>query len=190
MFAYCNNNPVNGSDPTGSIPVLDGFIHREVLKDIRKKNPTLSDKNTCVRYRNQNKEYTGKWGFCDLYNTVTGEVWELKKDSNSRSCRTDKALEQLNKYVNGTLLWTPALNLKKPYITKIPETHFKVETLYCTYEVDYWDESNGILRYDYSISINAKNVAQTIMIIGLSAFGGFMAMGSAGAAGLGGLLPA
>lgn len=25
------------------------------------------------------KDRTGKWGYCDLYNSKTGEVWELKK---------------------------------------------------------------------------------------------------------------
>ena len=190
MFAYCNNNPVNSSDPTGNIPVLDGYIHREVLKDICKKNQALSDKQTCVRYRNEKKEYTGKWGFCDLYNKDTGEVWELKKNSNSKSCRTENALKQLDNYVNGTLLWTPALNLKKPYKTEIPANNFTVQNMYCTYDVSYWNEGNGILRYDYSISINTQNVAQTIMIIGIAALGGYAAMGIAGAAGLGGLLPA
>lgn len=37
------------------------------------------------------KDRSGKWGYCDLYNSKTGEVWELKKNSTSPSCTTANA---------------------------------------------------------------------------------------------------
>ena len=194
MFAYCNSNPVNSSDPTGRSPILDGYIHREVLKEICNKNGQLSYTQTCVRYRDANNEYTGKWGFCDLYNKITGEVWELKKKSNSRSCQTENALKQLDNYVKGTLLWNPALELKKPNVTEIPSSMFTVKDRHVTYNVTYWDEGNGILRYSYTVSPNKENIAQSVAIIGI-AVAGYAAMGIPGlvagfSSGLGGLCPA
>ena len=186
MFAYCNNNPITWCDPTGAIPVLDAFIHREVLKEINSKKKELSYQHTCVRYRDNNGEYTGKWGFCDLYNVLTGEVWELKKNSTSKSCQTSNALIQLEKYTNGRLLWQPDLPLTKPTQTIIEPGHFKRETQYCTFYVDYWSEGNGILRYDYSVSVNTEALGQAAGMIGI-AMTALLLMGMGGYAGLGGL---
>ena len=156
----------------------------------REKRLKKSTERTYVRYRDDNGDYTGKWGYCDLYNVKTGEVWELKKNSNSKSCRTENALIQLEQYTMGHLLWQPDLPLKKPDTTVITGGHFTRDTLYCTYDVDYWSEGNGILRYDYSISINANRVLQTVAIIGIAVISGFNPMGITGGIGLGGLLPA
>lgn len=180
MFAYCGNDPVNNCDPTGDIPILDAYIHREVLKEISNGNSELSYTKTCIRYRDENKEYTGKWGFCDLYNTSTGEVWELKKNSDSKSCRTENAIKQLDNYVNGTLLWTPVLKLKKPDTTQIPGDTFPIHDTYFSYNARYWNEDNGILRYDYSVSVNTTNVVLSIIAVGIIAITGSVSIGAAG----------
>lgn len=124
MFAYCNNNPVNYADESGCVPqaVTDKLVHDMVLAHICAKQPNLSWFNTCIYYNGEN--FWGGWGFCDLYNSQTGEVWELKKYSNSYSCRTSTALGQLARYTNGRLKSNKNLKLHMPYTTTINSGSF------------------------------------------------------------------
>ncbi len=150
MFAYCSNSPVNLYDNSGTAPqaIEDKMVHDMVLANICGANGNLSCINTCIYYNGT--DFWGGWGFCDLYNTITGEVWELKKNSSSRSCRTSAALAQLTKYVSGRLKHNKSLPLCLPYITTISSGHFSFEANGYIYTVNYWSESNGILRYDYT----------------------------------------
>ena len=79
MFAYCNNNPAACVDGDGDIPqaVTDKLVHDAVLAMIAFEQPNLSMTQTCIYYNGEN--IWGGFGYCDLFNTVTGEVWELKK---------------------------------------------------------------------------------------------------------------
>jgi len=146
MFAYCGNNPVNRRDASGLAWELttDALIHNAVLDHLCKEYPELSWKKTYIKHKNSLKR-----GFCDLFNTDTGEVWELKKDSDSRSCLTKNATTQLEGYLSGYLGHYPSLTLKKPYCTTINRGKFLHKLGDKTYEVEYWDEGNGILRYKY-----------------------------------------
>ena len=149
MFAYCNNNPVNYADESGCVPqaVTDKLVHDMVLAHICAKQPNLSWFNTCIYYNGEN--FWGGWGFCDLYNSQTGEVWELKKYSNSYSCRTSTALGQLARYTNGRLKSNKNLKLHMPYTTTINSGSFSFTHNGYIYNVSYWSEGNGILRYRY-----------------------------------------
>ena len=114
MFAYCLNNPVVGHDPTGEL--TDAQIHDSVLAAIILNYMIegyygLSMVDTMIYYNGKN--IWNGWGFCDLYDTQTGEVWELKKDSSSYSCTTKQAKKQLGKYVNGRLADDPDLALSR-----------------------------------------------------------------------------
>ena len=148
-YAYCNNAPVCCCDADGNIPqvVIDKHIHDKVLDYICRNNEELSWKNTCVYYNGKN--FLGGRGFCDLYNINTGEVWELKKRSESKSCQTSVALRQLQRYVDGKLKVNLDQNLHFPYITPINSESFTYEWLGYEFDVSYCSEGNGILRYHY-----------------------------------------
>ena len=152
MFAYCGGNPVNNFDSSGCIPraVEDRYIHDEVLKYICGLDDTnsLQYTKTCIYFNGI--DWYGGWGFCDLYNSATGEVWELKKDSSSRRCSTVFANLQLGKYINGVLKYSPELDLCRPYTTIISDGHFFTSSILYEYEVNYRNEGNGILKYSYS----------------------------------------
>ena len=149
MFAYCNNTPVFYVDESGCIPraVIDKIVHDAVLADICDNQANLSWTGTCIYYNGDN--FWGGWGFCDLYNTQTGEVWELKKASSSYSCRTSTALRQLERYTNGRLKNNKDLELHMPYKTTISKGIFSFTKDGYIYNVSYWSENNGILRYTY-----------------------------------------
>jgi len=108
----------------------------------------VSFKDTCIYYNREN--WLGGWGFCDLYNKKTGEVWELKKDSDSKSCQKENAEAQLNNYIRGRLKYDLNRELKLPNTTHIAKGTFTCEILGYDYLVNYREEENGILRYSYN----------------------------------------
>lgn len=92
MFTYCNNNPICCADPTGEL--TGGQIHDSVLAAIildytKAGYSFLSMRDTKIYYNGKN--IWNGWGYCDLYDIQTGEVWELKKDSKSYTCTTTYA---------------------------------------------------------------------------------------------------
>ena len=166
MFAYCNNTPVSFKDSTGTIPqaVEDAMVHNRVLNEICKQNSALCRKKTCIYYNGS--DFTGGWGFCDLYNADTGEVWELKKKSDSPSCTTQAARNQLDKYLCGRLKNAPDMKLHKPYCTIIVGGHFSFTKNGYVYDVTYWNEGEGILRYNYDKSkTEGRKVAEAIVAV-------------------------
>ena len=171
MFAYCNNAPVSFKDNTGTIPqaVEDAMVHNRVLKHICAQNSALRRWKTCIYYNGT--DFKGGWGFCDLYNADTGEVWELKKQSDSPSCTTPAARAQLDRYLSGKLKNSPDKKLYKPYCTIIEGGHFSFTKDGYVYDVTYWNEGEGILRYKYDKSkTEGRKVAEafaTILAVGL-----------------------
>ena len=164
MFAYCNNNPVNHYDSNGKLPqaVEDAIVHRKVLKAICGQDDNLRRTQTCIYYNGVN--FLGGWGFCDLYNISTGEVWELKKNSSSYSCTTAAATAQLSNYVSGSLKHHPDLELFTPYKTQILDGKTTLMMNGYVYDVTYWNEGNGILRYDYTKSkTDTRRTAEVIV---------------------------
>ena len=171
MFAYCGNNPVNYYDNSGCIPqaVEDAIVHNKVLKVISGQNSDLRCTQTCIYYNGT--DYRKGWGFCDLYNVSTGEVWELKKDSNSWSCTTSAAQVQLAGYTSGRLKHHPDLQLYTPYKTTISGGAFSFAMAGYIYSVEYWNEGEGILRYSYSKekTESRKTAEVTIAVLAISA---------------------
>lgn len=103
--------------------------------------------DTTIYYNGKNR--LGGIGFCDLYDWKSGEVWELKRKSDARSCKTSAAKAQLDNYVSGRLKAEPGLELKVGY-TKFSSGSLTVTDWTGQYKIDYWEEGEGILRYDYT----------------------------------------
>ena len=150
QFSYCENNPVNFFDTTGCLlqAVRDKMVHDMVLTRMCGNNPALKMTQTCVYYNGKN--WLGGFGYCDLYNSQTGEVWELKKQSYSYSCTTAAAQCQLARYTAGKLKHNPNLRLVLPYQTIISEGTFEFTDSNYIYHVNYWYEGYGVLRYSYT----------------------------------------
>ena len=163
MFAYCNNNPTCNSDPTGEL--TDGQIHDSVLAAIiidyrRSGYYHLSMTDTMVYYNGKNR-WSG-WGYCDLYDLQTGEVWELKKASNSYSCTTSAAKRQLGKYVNGCLASDPDLQLSRGGDLVFGTNTYTIKDSSGTYTITYWQECQGILRYSYTFKKDYENSQKAV----------------------------
>ena len=188
MYIYCLNDPVNLFDETGEIPkvIQDKKIHDYVLLDIQLSNPDLTMFNTGIYYNGVNA--LGGWGFCDLYNKKTGEVWELKKDVNKGSCKIENAQIQLERYVNGTLIHDPKLKLQVATEIIPSNTFYLYEGMY-VYRVTYKDAGNGMLRYDYDKYLrkeyqDALDAAMYIVKTTAELLGKFMSGGFAAGTGM------
>ena len=98
----------------------------------------------------------GFWGFADLVNSRTGEVWEVKKDTVS----TTSATKQLAKYVTGKLHIDQYLELHVggSQGTVITERRIIKHFGPLTYHVHYWDCGNGIIQYRYDTILNWEAV--------------------------------
>ena len=188
MFVYCLNNPVCFSDPTGAL--TDGQIHDAVLATIiytymSTGYYTLSMQGTLIYYNGRN--WLSGWGFCDLYDSATGEIWELKKSSAAYSCTTKYAKRQLGKYINGCLAKYPDLLLSRGGDLIYGKQKFTITTEDGIYTVTYWQECQGILRYSYTFQKrNNQQSVQNIraaLILGGGAMlvAGFCMTGSTGA---------
>ena len=172
MFAYCGNNPVNFEDPTGEL--TQGQIHNLVLEEIIKEKKkegrkTLSCHRTCIYYNCV--DFWGGWGFCDLYDVASGEVWELKKESSSYTCSTEYATRQLKNYVSGRLKNMPNLKLKSGGRLLTGKSSFTYTDSSGTYNILYWEQGNGILRYAY-IKTKRPSPDSAQLLLGF-ALGGF-----------------
>ena len=98
---------------------------------------------TTIYYNKCN--FLGGWGFCDLYDTDSGEVWELKRVTVS----FEKAKDQLKKYTNGRLKRNLDLPLKTGGFLFEGKREFSVSDDDGTYKITYWQGEDGILWYDY-----------------------------------------
>ena len=154
MFAYCLNNPINHIDPHGDY--TDGQIHDLVIEEIVKRQ---AQKGRILKYKRvdtliiYDRVWRNKWfGFCDIYDPNTGEVWEVKKQSNSYTCSTKYALDQLDNYINnGYLVSDPELGRRLPISSVGSGLFSKTDTWGNVYSIHYWEEGNGIIRYEYVV---------------------------------------
>ena len=154
MFAYCLNNPVNHLDSHGYY--TDGQIHDFVIEEIVKRE---ARKDRALKHNRADTliiydhAWRNKWfGFCDLYDPNTGEVWEVKKQSNSYTCSTKYALDQLNNYINnGYLVSDSDLKRRLPTSSLGSGLFSKTDAWGNMYSIHYWEEGNGIIRYEYVV---------------------------------------
>ena len=101
-----------------------------------------------IEYRNHT------YGYCDLYDIMTHEIWEVKRNGSSYSCSDAFASMQLNNYINnGTFKHQEQ---KGDYIKGGTKTNIETWTFHKhdpssggVYRITYWDAGNGIIKYDY-----------------------------------------
>jgi len=176
MFAYCNNNPVNYSDPSGKA-LTPTHIHNAVVDDIIRHNPGKTKTSPKILY--YATYYGREYGLCDVYDINTGEVWDVKRYKGGTTCSPSAATRQLENYTNnGYLKALPGLSLTKGgTYTTIPANVFKVrdDLGKQTYVIGYWDAGiydsvAGIVYYDY-ICIRDPELSSGAASIGLGVLG-------------------
>ena len=99
MFAYCNNNPVLHSDPTGTSAQIwsvlfgdhyPGYIHRQVQLHIIASGIV------------QGELYFAGVGRADIYDPETKEMWEIKHAGSIPVERMELAGKQVWKYIEAS----------------------------------------------------------------------------------------
>ena len=154
MFAYCGNNPVFRRDDSGTY-YTPGQIHDFVVHDICKNNPNKTGDDTYISYYSPilkgKKWYT--YGFCDIYDTETHEVWEVKRLGGGSTCSPAAAGIQLANYVlRGFLKHHDSWLLKQGGTDTYIEPNMFTKTDsdgQGMYVIGYFDAGNGLVFYDY-----------------------------------------
>ena len=167
-YTYCMGNPINYSDPTGEL-TWPGEIHNAVSDHIvwtqllNKKR--LLQQNKYVSYGH----FKG-YGFADLYDSKTGEVWEIKRDKPEEHI---SGPAQLQKYIN---------NIKgaKTGASVGRDTFYYFSSgkicpgLPSLYKVIYESDNSGMIYYDYDevfdgdLYAAALTAALALMALGMS----------------------
>ena len=157
LFAYCNNNPVLFSDPSGNAPSLKILtsLHNAVVRDaikVLKKNGFKGCKTQWATYPAPKDGEPPKSnypnGYMDIYHYERNYVWEVKRN-NDRGKRTGR--EQLNKYTGSH---RKEMNLLSPRRTK-PVRGIEIRGTFATqegiYDITYkWD--GALILYDYKVN--------------------------------------
>jgi len=135
-------------------------IHNWVVADIARRIPDMTSNRwvTSPRIRT--------FGVVDLVHLRTGEVWEVKRDTQSIS----RAQRQIGRYTaEGARLWLNTItegeetfrNLHQRQLvlggsegTTIPTRVILQNHLLRIYTVTYWDFGGGIIQYDFTWGYN------------------------------------
>ena len=160
LYSYCMDNPVEHIDITGELALW--LVHNWVVDDIQAKYKVDG------MIKNKMVAYEFGFGFADLVNDKTGEVWEVKKSTVPMRL----AEKQLAKYTSHRLVTLPDLTLKTGGTggTIIEENSFVRTEGLDTYYVHYWDCGNGIIQYEYEKVTDWRAVGE--MMIGTLIIGG------------------
>lgn len=148
MFAYCGNNPVMCSDPTGTKRKIwfqlfqdhdPGYLHRAVQVHI------LTTKNIeAVVY--QSEYYMAGVGRADIVSLRTGEMWEIKYGGSGADAYLngiDSATAQLDRYIS------KGSTLKKGRANTFSGS-FTVGVGSLNYFVSYSTPKEGVILYNVS----------------------------------------
>jgi len=155
LYAFCMNNPIMYIDPSGHLSL--SLVHNWVVADIHSKYAAVGMTS------NKMIDYSFGFGFADLVNLTTGEVWEVKKSTVSMT----SAINQLAKYTSNTLHVNKnlALSTGGSKGTVIMPNSFVKTVGFDTYFVNYWDCGNGIIQYDYNRMTDWKAVGNAMVCI-------------------------
>ncbi len=189
MFAYCGNNPIIRIDDKGQY-YTSGQIHDFVIDDICSRDFTKKGSRQDNKIIYSKPFFFSTYGYCDVRDSITNEIWELKRFSNAPSCQFAYAYTQLSNYVGGHLENNPQANLKyggektmiSPNVFTKTDNDGRGE-----YVIGYWDTGVGVLFYDYMYIPSGDEVAVGIGIVIMAGLAG-ASIGAGAGAGI--LIPA
>ena len=174
MFSYCENNPVNNSDPNGNRWIalaLQRLIHNEVANRVAMAIHGWHNVYVKKEVHRDNKTEV-KRGFLDVYDPIENSYYEVKSNTTAYSNRTKR---QMEKYDGSELGYNGRGPISRG--TQHPSGSFN----YGIYDVSYTTPESGLVTYEAKINPNrAVAAVGTIAVC--------MAMGAFGTAiGVGGL---
>lgn len=192
MFAYCGNNPIIRVDDSGQY-YTRGQIHDFVIDDICDKDSRKRGSRAENKIIYSKPVFFSTYGYCDLQDITTNEIWELKRFGIAPSCQFAYAYSQLSNYVDGHLEKKPTQKLKFGGTQTMIESNVFTKLDNDgkgTYVIGYWDTGVGVLFYDYTYIPSGDELVVGIAMVAMGALAGW-ALGTAGAgAGAGALIAA
>jgi len=167
LYVYRLNNPVYYVDPSGSL-VWPGEIHNAVSNHIQREQL-----RNYRRWITANKivHYGGiKYGFANLYDKATGEVWEIKPlsyyDKNTKRIASEAQLQRYIDNIDGAIAGS-SLGSGSFYYFSMG----KVVPVSQVYKVYFESHNNGMIYYWYDPIFNEEAAAAiTLMLAAMAAW--------------------
>jgi RHS repeat-associated protein len=152
MYAYCLNNPVNGTDSHGLMTLTFDEIHKQVQLDMINNQGRRMTSEVHVVYDVIDELWGTSYGFADVMDLATGEMWEIKPVGYPMT----KAIYQLNMYVmNYKYSKRPGYPSKARVGGRITMRSFDYDNILGHYKITYWYANYGIVYYKYVFTPNA-----------------------------------
>jgi len=147
-YAYCKGNPIMFSDPSGLL--WQGRIHNDVVdKIVELDQPPGMQSNKRVDFPQLPRGSRGRmrYGYVDLFNPITHEMWEVKRCTESIVLATS----QLSLYTNGRMHAEQYSNINDWHSgSDFADFNFVAVHGVERYYVKYWSvPGTGIVYYDY-----------------------------------------
>jgi hypothetical protein len=158
MYAYCQGDPVNLWDPSGSEGMPWGLLNSRNEIHIAVQKYILANSGVQGLAKEKRIYYpSGKYGSADLANKYTGEVWEIKPTS----VEIVAGLVQIAKYVSSKNKWADksfAQPITKGRLAKSPSDALNGgRFLYrgkqgVDFIVSYTNHGNGVITYYFELA--------------------------------------
>jgi RHS repeat-associated protein len=162
LYVYGLNNPIYYVDPSGDL-VWPGEIHNAVSDHIWWMqgfgNGRWLTPNKYVGYG-----FLKGFGFADLYDKKTGEVWEIKPFSYESKIKKRTAAEaQLQKYIDN-------IDGAKAGKSFGSESFYyfsfgKIVPLPQVYLVTFRSDNNGMIYYEYDEIVDGEKIAAALALL-------------------------
>jgi RHS repeat-associated protein len=149
MYSYCQNNPVVGIDSNGLMMLYNSEIHAYVQKYLLDNLGRPLKAETRILFDEMDEVWGTSFGYADLMDVSTGEMWEIKPVSWPLA----KAQYQLNMYISNYNKKTDRL-LDAKNGGLITGKTIPYDNILGHYEVTYWYVSSGIIYYKYELMPN------------------------------------
>lgn len=131
------------------------YFHREVQLDVVAKNANITIEKK-IRYKNENKEFTGEFGYADLFKEGEKDcyIWEVKPFSFSVKPNKTLGEQQLARYVATNPNYHPGnKSINGGSITRYFTVIHAGYTEYVKYVITYTVENNGLVIYHFERSL-------------------------------------
>ena len=164
MGLYITITPVRYVDPTGEL-VWPGEIHNAVSNHILwsqlVENGRLMQPNKFVKYEGL------RFGFADLYDAKTGEVWEIKPKKDKYYMSGSIQLQKYINHIEGASAGRSIGNESFYYFTL-----GKLSATPSIFKVNYTSDDYGMIYYSYDPVVDGDAIAVALALLAVAFYTG------------------
>jgi RHS repeat-associated protein len=150
MYTYCLNNPVVGVDSNGMFTLYYGEIHKRVQLDMLENQGRSMSIEIHVLYDTIDELWGTSYGFADVMDLATGEMWEIKPVGANLAM----AKYQLSMCVRNCRNKGDSSNPARAIVggSIINRKNIPYDNSLGHYNISYWYVGDGVVYYAYTFT--------------------------------------